>query len=189
MQRRAMIVEDDAGQRRMFALILEAGGWSVAEAADGQAALALLSRQHADVIVLDLELPRMSGLELLEALRARTAGAEDAPPVVVVAADGTVANAVEAMRRGAGDFLVKPIYPRALLGAVEAQRSIGTTPSTRKVRSLAEVEAEEIAFALDTCRGCIAEVARRLGIGRSTLYRKMADYGIDAGGARGRARR
>ncbi len=75
---------------------------SVASAEEG---LALLGRERPDLVLLDVALPGMNGLDALERIRAT----DDPPPVVVITAHGTMDNAVEAMRRGAFDYLTKPI--------------------------------------------------------------------------------
>jgi DNA-binding NtrC family response regulator len=71
--------------------------------------------------------------------------------------------------------------PRALLAAAypASENVIVSTDDTGEVRKLADVEEELIRFALKFYRGQMSQVARKLGIGRSTLYRKLKDYGID----------
>ena len=100
-----LIVDDDAALRRALATALTDLGHTAAEAPDGEAALAWLSRQPADAILLDLRMPGMDGMEVLRRIRARPG----APPVAILTAVPTSDNTIEAMRLGAADHLAKPI--------------------------------------------------------------------------------
>jgi DNA-binding NtrC family response regulator len=100
-----LIVDDDAALRRAVAITLIDLGYEAAQAADGEAALAWLSHQQADAVLLDLRMPGMDGMDVLRRIRAR----EDAPPIAVLTAVPTSANTIEAMRLGAADHLTKPI--------------------------------------------------------------------------------
>ena len=80
-------------------------GHEAAEAADGEAALAWLSRHQADAVLLDLRMPGMDGMDVLRRIRAKP----DPPPVAVLTAVPTSDNTIEAMRLGAADHLAKPI--------------------------------------------------------------------------------
>src|SRR5207245_88313 len=81
-----------------------------ATAQDGETALRWLSESHADLVLLDLQMPGMGGMEVLEKLRE---GGNNVP-VAIVTAHGSIPNAVQAMRLGAIDFLAKPLTPEAL---------------------------------------------------------------------------
>ncbi len=121
---RILIADDEPSIRLVLRDALEGAGHEVVEAADGNAARALLSTQPIDVALLDLRMPGPSGLELLDELRNRGA---DAPPVVIMTAQNTFENAVEAMKRGAFDYLTKPFeLPQleALIEKVRQQRSL-----------------------------------------------------------------
>lgn len=99
-----LVVEDEAKMRRLLELQLGEEGFSVHSAADAEAGLQLLVREKPDLVVTDLRLPGMSGLEFLQAVKRVNA----ALPVVVMTAYGTVESAVEAMKVGASDFVTKP---------------------------------------------------------------------------------
>jgi len=99
-----LIVEDEAKMRRLLELQLGEEGFSVHSAADAEAGLQLLVREKPDLVVTDLRLPGMSGLEFLQAVKRVNA----ALPVVMMTAHGTVEAAVEAMKIGASDFVTKP---------------------------------------------------------------------------------
>ncbi len=100
-----LIVDDDNALRAAIATTLKDLGHAVGEAADGEAALAWLSRHQADAVLLDLRMPGMDGMEVLRRIRARPG----APPVAVLTAVPTGDNTIEAMRLGAADHLAKPI--------------------------------------------------------------------------------
>ncbi len=100
-----LVVDDEAPNRTTLDMVFRREGWSVAQAADGRAALARLRVGGIDVIVTDLKMPGMTGLELLRA--ARTVAPDVA--VVLMTAYGTVETAVAAMREGAYDYVTKPL--------------------------------------------------------------------------------
>ncbi len=100
-----LIVDDDDALRRAIATTLSDLGHQPEQAADGEAALAWLSRHRADAVLLDLRMPGLDGMEVLRRIRARP----DAPPVAVLTAVPTGENTIEAMRLGAADHLAKPV--------------------------------------------------------------------------------
>lgn len=108
--RHILIVEDEPSVRLGFRTGLESTDWTVACAEDGETALRWLERERADLVLLDLRMPGMGGMELLR--RLRRSGHD--VPVVVITAHDSVPNAVEAMREGAIDFLAKPLTPSTL---------------------------------------------------------------------------
>jgi DNA-binding NtrC family response regulator len=119
---RVLVVDDDAGVRYTLREILQAEGLEVDEAEDGQAALERLEIAPAPLVITDLRMPRVDGMELLRRLAARA----PAPRVVMVTAHGSERQAVEAMKAGAWDYFRKPFEPEELLAvvrrAVEAVR-------------------------------------------------------------------
>ena len=110
--RTILLVEDEEPLRRMLRELLEREGYNVAEAGDGVTALDEIDRIAPDVIVLDLNLPRLDGYGVLSHLRARpqTAGI----PVIVLTAQGDEDSEERVFEYGANDFLTKPFRPRAL---------------------------------------------------------------------------
>jgi DNA-binding response OmpR family regulator len=98
----------------MLRTTLESVGYKVVEAEDGVRALERLRVESCDLILLDLLMPKMDGMELLRRLRADGS----AVPSVILTAHGSIPEAVEAMKLGAIDFLAKPITPDALRGVV-----------------------------------------------------------------------
>jgi len=105
-----LVVDDDPQQRDMLAGFLEDLGHSVRPCADGEQALAQIERGGVDIVLTDLKMPRLSGLELLKRGRA----ANPRVDFILLTAHGTIETAVEAIREGAYDFLLKPVDPDSL---------------------------------------------------------------------------
>ncbi len=99
-----LIVEDEAKMRRLLELNLADDGFRTLSAQDAETGLTLLQANPVDLVLTDLKLPGMTGLDFLQAVKRFQA----ALPVVVMTAFGTVETAVEAMKAGAGDYILKP---------------------------------------------------------------------------------
>src|SRR5580698_1799497 len=99
-----LIVEDEAKMRRLLELNLGEDGFTTLSAGDAESGLKLLRENAVDLVVTDLKLPGMNGLEFLQAIKRQNA----ALPAVVMTAFGTVETAVEAMKAGASDYVLKP---------------------------------------------------------------------------------
>jgi DNA-binding NtrC family response regulator len=99
-----LIVEDEPKMRRLLELQLAEEGFDARSAADAETGLQLLNKEKVDLIVTDFKLPGMNGLEFLQAAKRVNAGL----PVVVMTAHGTIESAVEAMKNGASDYVLKP---------------------------------------------------------------------------------
>jgi DNA-binding response OmpR family regulator len=109
-----LVVDDEPNVRLVVRTALEAEGYGVVEARDGEEALARLRDRRFDLILLDLRLPVLDGMGTLRRLRE----SGDDTPVVIVTAHGSVPDAVAAIKLGAIDFLAKPMTPEALRGVV-----------------------------------------------------------------------
>ena len=107
-----LLVEDEEPLRRVLRDLLEREGFNVLEAGDGVVALDAVDRGAPDIVVLDLNLPRLDGYGVLSHLRARPATAQ--LPVIVLTAKGDEDSEVRVFEYGASDFLTKPFRPRAL---------------------------------------------------------------------------
>lgn len=112
---RVLVVDDDEDTARFHALVLRRGGHDVTVVHDPYAALRRIGTEPYDLLLSDIQMPGMSGLELATRLR------ETAPrlPAVLVTAHATVEAAVGAVRTGAADFVLKPVVPAELLAVVE----------------------------------------------------------------------
>jgi CheY-like chemotaxis protein len=113
-----LLVEDEEPLRLVLRDLLEREGYVVVEAQDGVVALEAVDRHAPDVIVLDLNLPRLDGYQVLGHLRARPATAE--VPVLVLTARGDEDSEVRVFESGANDFITKPFRPRALSARLKA---------------------------------------------------------------------
>ncbi|MGH9624330.1 MAG: sigma-54-dependent transcriptional regulator [Bryobacteraceae bacterium] len=132
MTPRILVVDDDESLRRVTQVQLEQAGFQTQTAADGSEALAALQKAPVQLVITDLKMPGMSGLELLRRIRA------EYPEVVVVVitAYGTVESAVEAMRAGAYDYITKPVHPEELeLVAKRALQHLQLLEENRALRS------------------------------------------------------
>src|SRR5512143_39522 len=112
---RVLVVDDEANARTALAELLRDEGFDVETAADAFKALAKHETFSPHVVVTDIHMPGMSGIELLHKLKE----SEDPPATVVMTAQGAIATAVEAMRSGAADYLVKPIDFDELLVVID----------------------------------------------------------------------
>ncbi|NTV09357.1 MAG: response regulator, partial [Zoogloea sp.] len=118
-----LVVEDDAHLRDAVCLTLELAGHQVTGVGDGQAALAALDREAFNLVVSDLKMQPMDGLQLLAEIRGRLPQL----PVMLMTAFGDVEKAVSAMRGGACDFLPKPFEPETLLAHVRRYAAVAPT--------------------------------------------------------------
>ncbi|MBO9400805.1 sigma-54 dependent transcriptional regulator [Shimia sp. R9_3] len=105
-----LIVDDDKAMRHSLLALMEAAGWQAEAVARGEKALERLATLAPDVILSDVRMPGMTGMELLAAL-----DTELSPPLVLISAHGDIPMAVEAMQSGAYSFVEKPYEPRRLL--------------------------------------------------------------------------
>ena len=162
---RILIVDDDAASRRLLDVRLRALGCDTIMAADGQEALATLRQEPPALMLLDLQMPRMGGIEVLRALRRDALDL----PVIVITAHGSVEAAVEAMREGAYDFLPKPFDPHHLEIVVrKALEHRGLVQANRLLRDRLDARTSEILGDSLAIRQAI-EVARKAAAAVSTV--------------------
>src|SRR5436853_4774515 len=108
---RILVIDDEGPIRDSLKMTLEYEGYDVLGAATGQEGLALAEREAPDLVLLDVKMPGMDGIEVLERLR----NMNEAVPVIVVSGHGTIRNAVEATKKGAFDFIEKPFASERVL--------------------------------------------------------------------------
>ncbi len=108
---RLLTIDDEEPIRRSIRVYFEDLGYEVLEAGNGSAGLAMVRERHPDLVLVDLRMPGMSGLEVIDAL------VKDSPgtPVVVLSGTGVIGDAIDAIRRGAWDYVTKPIVDLAQL--------------------------------------------------------------------------
>jgi DNA-binding NtrC family response regulator len=160
-QRLLLLIDDEPAQRRLIAALASRGGWRSIFAADAEMALATLSTPDGlqlDAVLLDHWAPGADTVALIAEIKRR----RPALPILTLTADGSVAQAVTAMRSGATDFLVKPLAPERLLGALEA--AVGGTaagelrPLTEKIPAL--LAFDEIVGSAPDFRAALAIAAK-----------------------------
>lgn len=123
-----IIIDDEYNLRRSLALLLQEAGYSVTTASNGEEALRCLQQEFYDLAFLDIRLPDKSGIELLPLIR------DDFPdmPILLITGHATMDTAVEAIRHGARDYLLKPIQPAQLLKRVRELFEEQTQPNRRR---------------------------------------------------------
>jgi DNA-binding NtrC family response regulator len=133
-----LLVEDKAALRAVVRQTLEAEGFAVEEAADGQKAIERLGREPFALVLTDLKLPKANGHEVLQA----AVRADPATPVILMTAYGTIRDAVEAMRKGAWDYLEKPVDQDHLIALV--RKALEHQSVVRENRALKERFAKDL---------------------------------------------
>jgi DNA-binding response OmpR family regulator len=140
-----LVVDDERNIRNNLGMVLEAEGYKVDKASNGDDALLRVKEGRYDIVFVDIQMPKMDGLELLRYLR----GLRPKMPVVMLTAYGTVSRAVEAMKLGAVDFMEKPFDPKAVLLLCEEilqREKIGMTGTVDELLHLAELARERKAY-------------------------------------------
>ncbi|HEY4156637.1 MAG TPA: sigma-54 dependent transcriptional regulator [Polyangiaceae bacterium] len=130
-RKQILVVDDEPNLRRVLSAQLERDGYDVHTAEDGEQALQILRDNHLDLVITDLRMPKIDGMELL---RQAVAMDEDLP-VVMITAHGTVDNAVEALKTGAFDYLTKPFDQaevRAIVRKALRTRDLSATEASRQ---------------------------------------------------------
>jgi CheY-like chemotaxis protein len=148
---RILVVDDDRALRHSVASLLKTGGHAVVQASDGPAALAELERDHFNLMILDIGLPGMSGLDLLERLQTMP----EPPLVVVITADDTPSTLLAAVRGQAYRYVTKPVPPASIVAIAEEALSAGAGALPIQVLSARPEWVELVA-------PCVLEVADRL---------------------------
>jgi two-component system, response regulator RegA len=176
MKTSILVVDDDDVFRERLARAFEDRGFDVRSADGYGAAVAAAEEESPEQAVVDLRMPGRSGLELVQALRR----IDPATRIVVLTGYGSIATALEAVRLGATHYLTKPADVDAILdGFRRADLGPDAPPAAMtEVPSLARVEWEHIHRILADCDGNISEAARKLGIHRRSLQRKLSKYPV-----------
>ncbi len=156
MAHRILVVDDEAAIRDTLRMVLEYEGYEVVTAADGRAGLEELDAAPVAAVLLDIKMSGMDGLETLDRIVAR----DTAPPVLMISGHGDIATAVECTRRGAVDFLEKPLQRERVLVSVKNALS-GNTLKAENERLRRRVEEESVLVGdSEPMRRLRAEVAR-----------------------------
>jgi CheY-like chemotaxis protein/HPt (histidine-containing phosphotransfer) domain-containing protein len=130
-----LLVEDNPVNRRLAQHVLEKEGYRVVAADNGAAALKTLEDKHFDLILMDVQMPRMDGIETTTAIRSREKTTGEYTPIVALTAHAMVRDRERCLKAGMDGYLIKPIQPATLLEAVERLHLAcgGRSKSTRKI--------------------------------------------------------
>jgi two-component system NtrC family response regulator len=162
-----LVIDDDASLRRVTEYNLEQAGYRVLTATDGREGLRIFREEHPELVITDLQMPGLSGLEVLEQVKALLAETL----VIVMTAYGTIEQAVDAMKKGAHDFLTKPVSRDALLMVVDkACRLLGLQEENRRLREQLshQVEFSHLIGSSDAMRQ-VLELIRRAAPSEATV--------------------
>src|SRR5438034_1370268 len=137
-KRKILIVDDDAGIRASLAVLLQKWGFEPIQASDAMEATQIVEKQDPDIVITDVVMPEISGLELLRTLKA----GDPNRPVLLVTAQGSIDMAVEAMKQGARDFLTKPLTDLPKLKALldDAERELEMRRKAKRLTARVEEE-------------------------------------------------
>jgi two-component system response regulator RegA len=168
---RFLVVDDDAPFRQRLVRALISRGYDARDADGADTALAIAQTFRPHRAVVDLRMPGQSGLDVVKSL----AEMDEQMQIVVLTGYGSIPTAMDAVRRGAMDYLNKPADAEQILAAFEKDKSTQEA-AAETTPSLARVEWEHMQRILHDTGGNISETARRLGIHRRSLQRKLAKF-------------
>jgi two-component system, response regulator RegA len=181
---RLLVIDDDEVFVRVLGRAMESRGFIVDTATNVRQARELATRERPRYCVLDLKLGEENGLRLIPELK----GIVPDMRILLLTGYASIATAVEAIKRGAHDYLAKPVDADAVVRALldtEGGSALGAgdddadTPNTPEAPlPLRRLEWEHIQRVLTECDGNISETARRLGMHRRTLQRKLAKHPV-----------
>jgi nitrogen regulation protein NR(I) len=129
-RKQILVVDDEPNLRRVLAAQLERDGYDIHAAEDGEEALGILREHHIDLVITDLRMPKLDGMDLLR----RVVELDSEMPVVMLTAHGTVDNAVEALKTGAFDYITKPFDQaevRTIVKKALRTRDLSATDASR----------------------------------------------------------
>lgn len=172
MSERILLVDDDPGVSEVIGMLLEREGYAVEVAATARATFERLNASRIDLVVTDLKLPDGTGLDVVAGVRAR------APrlPIIMITSYSSMESAIEALRAGANDYVIKPFNNDDFLKAIA--RALNDRRLVRGARPLA-VE-EYIREVVERFQDSYSEIelSRMLGIGRKALWMRRRQWGL-----------
>jgi two-component system response regulator RegA len=169
---RMLLADDDQTLCQVLARALTGSGYAVETAYDAASALRAALSVPPDYAVIDLRLPDMSGLKLLERLMAL----DERTRIVVLTGYGSIATAIEAIKLGAVHYLTKPVTATQILAAFGRQEPNADEQPAAYPLSVDRVEWEHIQRVLSGHDGNISATARALNMHRRTLQRKLGKH-------------
>src|SRR5690606_9798412 len=191
MKARVLVIDDEQAIRESMRMILEYEGYDVLQAGSAQEGIALVERDEPDLVFLDIKMPGMDGLEALGRIKAT----HESLPVVIVSGHGTVSTAVEATRKGAFDFIEKPLErDRVLLTIRNTIDQSRLRDENRTLKRAVEVrhqivgESPLIAAVLDQVGRAAPSNATVLILGESGVGKELVARAIHRNSNRSRER-
>ncbi|MGB0712163.1 MAG: response regulator [Gammaproteobacteria bacterium] len=178
---RILFIDDEPKAGDLFRRYTRTEGLSCVCHTDPNEALESFQRDGADLVVTDLRMPGMHGMELLQRIRDLDAGV----PVLIITGFSSEEGAIEALRLGASDLLRKPFDPDVMVERVRRLLAVSRAvsedgPGSRAIDAdqptLAELERRYVLKTLKRCEGNRERTATALGIDKSTLWRKLKTY-------------
>jgi len=171
LRRNVLVIDDDVVFAGVLVRALAARGFAARAAHSARDALAALRNEPTQYAVLDLKLGADNGLMLIPELKA----AAPALRLLLLTGYASIATAVESIKRGADNYLAKPVDADAVVAALLGGPHEGAAPPATPAAapSLKRLEWEQIQRMLAACGGNVSEAARRLGMHRRTLQRKL----------------
>ena len=172
VQKKVLVVEDEPDIRELLRFNLEQDGFQVLEADEGELALALVRRERPALVLLDVMLPGMSGLDVCRALRQEEETAQ--VPIVILTAKTAESDKVVGLEMGADDYVTKPFSPRELLARVRAVLRRAQGPDGDRPHQLYERGRLKIDF--DTYQVFVDQVEVRLSLREFELLAFLARH-------------
>ena len=134
MNARILVVDDDAALAEMVGIVLEAEGFTPVFCADGAQALAIFTEESPDLVLLDLMLPGVDGIEVCGQIR-ETSGT----PIIMLTAKGDATDVVAGLEAGADDYMVKPFNPQELIARIKTRLRSSSSPSASKTLRIGDL--------------------------------------------------
>ncbi len=191
MTARILVIDDEAAIRDAMRMILEYDGYECAVASSGPDGLAAIEREAPDLVFLDIRMPGMDGLEVLDRIRLF----DESIPVVIVSGHATVSTAVEATKRGAFDFIEKPLESERVLvtvrNAVDRRRLADENRQLRRAEQLRHEmvgQSPALARITDAIRRAAPTNATVLVLGESGVGKELVARAIHRNSQRSRER-
>jgi len=169
---RILVIDDDPGLAEVLGILLERDGYEVSQAPTRKNALALLEQREFDLVITDLKLPDGTGLDVIAGVRAR----RPRLPIIMITSYSSMESAIDALRAGASDYVIKPFKNEELLRAIS--RALSDPRTVRGARPLAiEEYIREVVERFQDSHSEV-ELARMLGIGRKALWMRRRQWGL-----------
>ena len=191
MKSRILVIDDEAAIRDSLRMILEYEGYEFLGAASGQDGLAMVDRENPDLVFLDIKMPGMDGLEVLQRIKA----ADETVPVVMISGHATVTTAVDATKLGALDFIEKPLASERVLvtirNALDRSRLADENRSLKRVvevRHQIVGESPHLKKVMDAIRRAAPTNATVLITGESGVGKELVARAIHRNSLRSRDR-